>query len=346
MTDWTKRRLLDLLGVPESLHLEFKSTRLLETKDKVAGVLTKELSAFANADGGTVIIGLEESTSRGQTVASTLSQGVTPKDVSVAWLNQVIQDNISPSVPELRVHPIAIGDPALGLVSSTQLLAFAIEVPRHQRAVQAKDNVYYQRQEERSVPMKAYQVDDVNNRSSGPELELGLRPRQDQLDRLVPDPPDRSVRLVLEIVARNNSDQVADLGLFHLVVPRPLESSQPEGWEKPSLSPRMRLVLGGKFQREAETHVFSSYFPGNDPALFKSMAWRVVGTISVRFRDQYEDLPHYEPIILVAEAPNMHPRIFESTLVVNHGNGVLVQGVTAGSITLDGVPPQQFLEGL
>ena len=52
-------------NIPEDLHLEYKASRLLAktpqaTKDDCIRKLTKEVSAFNNADGGAIVIGIEE----------------------------------------------------------------------------------------------------------------------------------------------------------------------------------------------------------------------------------------------------------------------------------------------
>ncbi|MCH8848615.1 MAG: ATP-binding protein [Chloroflexi bacterium] len=346
MTDWTKKDLDGLIGVPESSRLEFKSTRLLADKARVAETLTKGVSAFANAEGGTIIVGLEESAGKGQRVATSISPGVSPEDASVTWLTQVIQDNISPPIPGLRVHPIAIGDLRLSLDSTAQRLAFAIEIPRSQRAVQAKDNIYYLRQEDRSLPMRAFQVDDVNNRSDGPDIELLLRPRADGPLGLIRGPQDRSERVVLEVVARNHSDVVAELALFHLIVPREVNPSAPNGWEKPPLAPSMILTTGGEFRRQAIAQVRESFFKSPEPALFKGMAWRVIGVFSVDFKNDYEHSPHYEPVVLVAEAPKMQPKTFEFALRVGIGGEVAIERLSAGDITVDDVAPLDYFASL
>ena len=346
MSDWAKKDLEGLIGVPESFRLEFKSTKLLADKARVADTLTKGVSAFANAEGGTIIVGLEESTGKGQRVATSISPGVSAEAVSVTWLTQVIQDNISPPIPALRVHPITIGDPRLSLDDTAQRLAFAIEIPRSQRAVQAKDNVYYLRQEDRSLPMRAFQVDDVNNRSEGPDIELMLRPRADGSLGLIRGPQGRSERLVLEVVARNHSDVVAELALFHLLVPRTVNPSAPNGWEKPPLSPSMVLTIDGKFRLQTIAQVRESFFKSPEPALFKGMAWRAIGVFSVDFQNDYEHSLHHEPVVLVAEAPKMQPRTFEFALRVDGARELVIERLGDGSITLDDLAPLDYFAGL
>lgn len=59
---WTEETLKTYLGSQESMQLEFKSGRLLmeRTPDNVAKELSKEISAFANTEGGLLFLGIAE----------------------------------------------------------------------------------------------------------------------------------------------------------------------------------------------------------------------------------------------------------------------------------------------
>lgn len=46
--------------VEENLHLDYKAAGSLEKNDKKANKLSKDASAFANSDGGTIIYGIKE----------------------------------------------------------------------------------------------------------------------------------------------------------------------------------------------------------------------------------------------------------------------------------------------
>ena len=50
------------LKTPEGLHWDYKSSRLLDNRDIMVNDLTKAVSAFNNADGGTIFVGIEERT--------------------------------------------------------------------------------------------------------------------------------------------------------------------------------------------------------------------------------------------------------------------------------------------
>ena len=61
MSDPTETYLLGLIGTEESMNLEFKRGALLDKDpNKVAEELSREVSGFANAIGGRIIVGMNE----------------------------------------------------------------------------------------------------------------------------------------------------------------------------------------------------------------------------------------------------------------------------------------------
>jgi len=75
----TESDLAKLIGQYESIRLEFKRSALLTTpKDKIIENLTKEASAFANTEGGLIVIGIGERESRGKSIGAEIDEGVDP----------------------------------------------------------------------------------------------------------------------------------------------------------------------------------------------------------------------------------------------------------------------------
>lgn len=58
---WSERKILDLInnGIEENLHLEYKSSSSLERTEGKKKEISKDISAFANSDGGTIIYGIK-----------------------------------------------------------------------------------------------------------------------------------------------------------------------------------------------------------------------------------------------------------------------------------------------
>lgn len=70
----------DLIGVeiaitPEGQHLEYKRSELLKDRQNCIMALTKEVSAFNSAEGGAVILWIEESRREGPTVPVKVDNG-------------------------------------------------------------------------------------------------------------------------------------------------------------------------------------------------------------------------------------------------------------------------------
>lgn len=112
---WTKERLLQHIEQPETPYLEFKSSRplCLDNKDRPRYLdgLAAHAGAFLNAEGGLLLIGLEEGRRRdAPDVATELSPGVPRRQLSAARLESMLCDRIHPSVAGLiKVHSIPIG---------------------------------------------------------------------------------------------------------------------------------------------------------------------------------------------------------------------------------------------
>ena len=82
----TEQDLQRLLGQFESIRLEFKASALLaQPTDRIVKQLTEEVSAFANTEGGMLIIGISEGKSGRKSVAVEIDEGVDPVQTS-SWL--------------------------------------------------------------------------------------------------------------------------------------------------------------------------------------------------------------------------------------------------------------------
>src|SRR5262245_15236394 len=95
--DWTEDDLSLLLGQTESLRLEFKSVRVLDDIQKAGWDLAKGVSAFANSEGGTIVIGIEEKEEgRRKTRIADRIVGAESTMIKTESLQQTILSNVSP----------------------------------------------------------------------------------------------------------------------------------------------------------------------------------------------------------------------------------------------------------
>jgi hypothetical protein len=133
--DW-----LRLLGQQESYRVEFKSARILEKKEKAAGELSQEASAFANSEGGLILIGLEERRDGKRRVAGRIA-GLDPDEIAPEQLQQILESNLNPFLPGIRIFRVCFSGDNAGKVG------YSILIPQGTTAYQASDMKYYGRSE-------------------------------------------------------------------------------------------------------------------------------------------------------------------------------------------------------
>ena len=152
----TERDLLQLVGQPESARLEFKVSRLLlqnrGSNEKIAEVLSKEVSAFANSEGGQIIIGMRERKEGKTRVADSLDEGLPADEFGAEWLQQVVESNVSPYLLGIRVRRIRLSGEREGR------WAAVIVVPGGTTAYQASDKRYYGRSEYEAKALPDHEI--------------------------------------------------------------------------------------------------------------------------------------------------------------------------------------------
>jgi len=331
--------------IPEDLHIEYKASRLLakkpqSAKDACIRQLTKEVSAFNNADGGVIVIGVEEIKEENKNYPQGLDGGTDESQFSKTWLVQIINSNISPSIYNMRVKSVKLSGEFEGKV------AYVIWVPKGTRAVQAKDLLYYQRIEDQSVPMRDFQIQDVNNRSIGPDLRLSFVIPQGQDNILThAGKTSNTIPFRIAVVANNLSDTLADHALFTIMIPDRLTPTQPTRFDTVILRPRANLHYEGRVV-SADCKVFSKHHGTPDyPPIFRQLHSTKLGFFNITFRAMYEHLPHYEPLIWIAEAPRMQPKSGVS-IIVTDGHTIELRVDLKAVITLDNMEPLDYWKNL
>lgn len=169
------RRMIDD-GIEESLHLDYKAAGSLAKIDRKKEEIVKDVTAFANSDGGLIIYGVREHTDHARKHLPSEVEPINRAEFSKEWLEHVIS-NAAPRIHGVRIHPIPIPD------DETKCL-YVVEIPKGETAHQSTDFKYYRRYNFESVAMRDHQVRDVMNRIKVPRLELqaylGMRnPREE-----------------------------------------------------------------------------------------------------------------------------------------------------------------------
>ena len=136
--------------IPESIHLEYKASPALskQNRDEIA----KDVSSFANSDGGVLVYGVTEK----DNIPVCVDQGVEDAACDREWLEQTIMSAIRPRLSDLGILMIP-REPGRSIVVVTVGKSF-------RGPHQASDKKYYRRQNFTSVPMEDYEVNELRQR--------------------------------------------------------------------------------------------------------------------------------------------------------------------------------------
>jgi hypothetical protein len=151
-------------GVEESLNLDYKAAGSLGTNNDKKTEITKDVSAIANSAGGVIIYGIKE---YDQTDKKHLPEKLTPIDrtqFSKEWLEQII-NSIQPRITGIVIHPVDLN-------TGTNDVAYVVEIPQSTTAHQARDKRYYKRFNSLCEAMEHYEIQDVMNRATLPDVDV------------------------------------------------------------------------------------------------------------------------------------------------------------------------------
>ena len=166
---WVEADLIEYVGVHESLRLDFKQSVLMNEPDsKIAEIVSKEISAFANTEGGVIIIGIKERREGKGRVADGLDDGVDPNRMSAEQFQQLVEGNVSPYVRGIRFHRVKLSAERVGRI------AIVIDIPPGTTAYQAKDKRYYGRSEYESVPLADHDIRMLMMRGKAVSAAVGI----------------------------------------------------------------------------------------------------------------------------------------------------------------------------
>lgn len=233
-------------GLTENIHLEFKRSDAL-MNDKARNEVSKDVSAFANSDGGVIIYGIAEEDHK----PSSLDGGVDHEKWPKERLEDIIQSNVAPRLEGLRISQITL---------SAERSAYVVSVPRSERGPH-QDRVtwrYFKRHNFKSSPMENYEINDVRN-------------RRVLLPALISVRVDVVRGMLLEVVVENVGDVAASDIRFAIDPPLYWKHGEPPAFGQgiQSLLPNKKLsflygtgpsVLGEGSQYVREFAVEATYF--------------------------------------------------------------------------------------
>ncbi|MEW6639964.1 MAG: ATP-binding protein [Pseudomonadota bacterium] len=144
-------------AIRESSTLEYKASAAVDQRKK--DEIVKDISAMANAEGGQIIYGMTEDNHE----PAGLDDGVSPAPFDGLWLEQIIQQNISPKIQDLKILLIPRGNGNNAIV---------VTIPQSNTVHQVKAGIYYRRRNFRNDIMPDYEIREAMNRARIPELNV------------------------------------------------------------------------------------------------------------------------------------------------------------------------------
>ncbi|MCH8942882.1 MAG: ATP-binding protein [Bacteroidetes bacterium] len=154
--------------VEENLNLEYKSADSLGKSDGKKKEISKDVSAFANSDGGVILYGMKEYDEPSKRHLPEIIDPINRNEFSKEWLEQIINSNIHPRISNLIIKPINIS-------SHNESVVYAVEILKSNTAHQANDKRYYKRFNFESVAMDDYEIKDILNRAQHPVIEIEFK---------------------------------------------------------------------------------------------------------------------------------------------------------------------------
>jgi hypothetical protein len=163
--EWTEDDLVSLISnrAEESLTLDFKACEALQNKGW-RNEFAKDVSAFANSAGGTLVYGLRESKDSHE--AEEIDVGFDPAAPSKEQLEQIINSNVHRRIDGVRYNAIALHRSRPGKV------AYVIFVPESSHAPHMANHRFYKRFEFQSVPMEEFEVRERYRRETYPSKDI------------------------------------------------------------------------------------------------------------------------------------------------------------------------------
>ena len=163
----TYKDLEDLINnqIEESLHLDYKASDSLGKSDGRKKEIGKDVSSFANSDGGIIIYGVKEFVEENKKHLPEKIDSIDRNEFSKEWLEQIINSNIFPRINDLKI--IVINVP-----NQENRVVYVVQIKKSSTAHQASDLRYYRRYNFLSTAMFDYEIRDILNRNKTPRIKI------------------------------------------------------------------------------------------------------------------------------------------------------------------------------
>lgn len=136
-----------LSNLEESINIEFKSAKSLSKEPAVKKEISKDISSFANSDGGIIFYGIDEE-NHIATSFSFIDGNIFTKE----WLENIIISNIQNRIEDLKITPVRFDN-------DIKQTIYVVKIPQSNHAPHINgDKKYYRRYNFQSVPMEEYEI--------------------------------------------------------------------------------------------------------------------------------------------------------------------------------------------
>src|ERR1017187_263635 len=125
--EWVEADITSLISsrVHEDLTLDYKACAALQRSDKKKAEISKDVSAFANSAGGTLVYGVCEDAAH---FPAELDLGYCATEITKEWLEQVINSTIQRRIDGIRINQVQLSGTRAGRV------LYVVYIPQSVRA--------------------------------------------------------------------------------------------------------------------------------------------------------------------------------------------------------------------
>jgi hypothetical protein len=224
MENWTIEKLNQLIQdqIEESNVLDYKAADALAKTDGKKNEISKDVSAFANSNGGVIIYGIKEFDEKSKAHLPEKIDPVSRVDISKEWLEQVISTKIQPKIEGVEIIPVTVNE-------EDNTVVYVVEIPKSTTAHQAAGHKYHKRYNFQSEPMLDYEIRDVMNRSTHPviELDFEIETKEVEVNNFMPTmglgqskTVEKTIYNTLKIIARNKGAVYANYVNYYVEINR------------------------------------------------------------------------------------------------------------------------------
>tara|TARA_Y100000815_G_C13321810_1_gene492582 strand:+ start:188 stop:853 length:666 start_codon:yes stop_codon:yes gene_type:complete len=147
--------------IEESIHIEFKSSGAISRTPAIKKEISKDVSAFANSDGGIIIYGLEEKNHKADSFSY-----INGNEFTKEFVEQVINSTIKRAISDIKIHVIRAGGNLLKTI-------YVVQIPSSFNAPHMnQDKRYYRRYNFESILMEEYEVRQLYGRKLKSKLSI------------------------------------------------------------------------------------------------------------------------------------------------------------------------------